>query len=119
MTFGQQTFSTNDPTVSYDDLPQGSTKQHGHHCLYTHTSGTDVHVYVSESEDDGIPPSNDQFWSNFFKPNISLHIYQGVIDYSITLGVNELDIIDELPPLKPRETKPTQMDHDALKPFFT
>ena len=57
------------------------------------------------------------FWSNFFKPNISQYIYQGVIDYSITLEVNESDIVDQLL-LKPRGTKPTQMCHEAMKPFF-
>ena len=36
MTFGQQTFSTNDPTVSYNDPSQGSIQQHGHHHLYTY-----------------------------------------------------------------------------------
>ena len=117
ITFGQQTFSTHDPTVAYVELPQRLIEFHGHHRLYTHTSGADVHVYVSETEDDGIPVSDDRFWGNFSKPNISLHIYQGVIDYSTTLGINELDIINQLP-LKQRKTKPTPMDHEAMRPFF-
>ena len=86
--------------------------------IYTPMSSANVHVYVSESEDDGIHSSDDQFWNNFFKPNISCHIYQDVINYSIILGINELNIINELSPLKPRETKSTSMDHDTLKPFF-
>ena len=118
MIFGQHTFSTEDPTVYYDQPLQGSFEQHGHHQLYAHTSGADVHVYVSESDNDSSLVSDHQFWSNFFTPNISRHIYQGVIGYSVTLGVNKLDIVDQLP-VKPRETRPTQMDHEAMKPFFT
>ena len=68
-------------------------------------------------EDDSIPVNDDCFWGNFFTPNISRHIYQGVIDYSTTLGINALDVINQFP-LKPRETKPTPMDHEAMQPFF-
>ena len=117
LTFGQHTFSTDNPSVYFDQPSQGSIEQHGHHQLYTHTSGADIHVYMSESDDDGYLVSDHRFWSNFFTPNISRHIYHGVIDYSVTLGVNELDIVDQLP-VKPRETRPTQMDHEAMKPFF-
>ena len=67
MIFGQQTFSTNDPTVSYVEPSQGSTEQHGHHLLYTHTSGADVNVYVSETEDDGISVSDDRFLEQFLQ----------------------------------------------------
>ena len=97
LTFGQHTFSTEDPTVYYDQPSQGLFEQHGHHRLYTHTSGANVHVYVSESDDDGSLVSDHRFWSNFFTPYISRYIYQGVIGYSVTLGVNELDIVDQLP----------------------
>ena len=76
--------------VSQADPSQGPTKQHGPHRLYTHTLGADFHVYISKTEDNGIQTSDDHFWNNFFKPNISRHIYQGVIDYNTMLGANEL-----------------------------
>lgn len=60
MMFGQQAFSTSDPTTSYVVLLQGTTKQPGQHQLYRHKLGADIHnMYVFESENDGTLTSDD------------------------------------------------------------
>lgn len=79
-----------------------------------HMTGTDMHVLFSETEDDGSFPSDSSFWMNSFKPNILKHIYQDIIDYSANIGISVDDIVDKMAPLKPRETKPTTIDNEAL-----
>ena len=124
ITIGAHTFCTSDPTVSYTALDKGDSllhdtnQQHGHQSWYKHISGSDIHVFFTETEGDGSLPSDDSFWMNFFKPRIGWSIYQGVLDYSSNIGINATDILDKMAPHHPRETKSTAIDHEALRLFF-
>ena len=122
--FGDYTFCTSDPTLPYiepgegDPILHGTNDQPGHQAWYRHTSGSEINVFVTETEDDGSLPSDHSFWRNFMQPRIERAIYQGVLDSRQSLGINNNDILDEVAPFHPRLTKPTAVDHEALRPFF-
>ena len=52
------------------------------------------------------------------QPQIERAIYQGVIDSHQRFGINNNDILDKVAPLHRLLTKPTAIDHEALRPFF-
>ena len=115
---GDFTFSDNDPLLVYWDPDQGSADAHGER-IYWHISGADVRVFVTASEDDGTLPHNHSFWVNYFhRKNISWHIYQGVLDYTAEIGINNMEVHEAMKPKAPCVTTPTKIDHESMQPYF-
>ena len=79
-------------------------------------SGADICIFVTKSEDDGLHPYDHIFWVKYFHhDNISLNIYQGVLDCA---GIESSEIHYVLEPSSPRVTTPTKIDHEVMRPFF-
>ena len=81
------TYCTDDQQQYYEAY-QGSGADHGER-IYRHTSGHEIRVFVTETEDDGTSPMDSSFWSSFMsRPSLTRYIYQGILDYCSEFSIN-------------------------------
>lgn len=78
--------------------------------VYCDITGNEFNVFVSESEDDG---SGTSLGTNF-----GSHFYEALLESCLKLNIIPADIKDAMSQVKPRLSKPTNFDHDAMCPYF-
>ena len=98
--------------------PTGTAHAHGEQ-IYTHTSGQEFRVFVTESKDDGSSPQDHKFWSAYLSQDtVSRHIYQGIVDYCAEYDINATEVDDVLDFDEPKFSTPKPIDHAAMRLFF-